>query len=59
LISVSTCAQYFAPLTALSGPQAEDVPGAVDGDADGHVDGPVGDLAVADLDWMASMKMTG
>jgi hypothetical protein len=35
---------------ALAGPQAEDVALAVDGDADGGVDRPVGDLAVADLD---------
>jgi len=37
-------------LAAVPGPQAQDVPLAVHGDADHHVDGPVGNLPVADLD---------
>src|SRR5215475_8553959 len=37
------------PVAVLPGPQAEDVPLAVHGDAQGQVDGPVGDLALADL----------
>lgn len=35
---------------ALAGPQPEDVALACAGDPHGHVDGPVGDLPVADLD---------
>lgn len=37
-------------LTAGAGPQPENLPAAVHGDPDGGVDGPVGDLAVTDLD---------
>ena len=37
-------------LAAGAGPQAQHVLAAVRGDADGGVDGPVGHLAVADLD---------
>src|SRR5215468_1086336 len=37
------------PVAVLPGPQAEDVPLAVHGDAQGQVDGTVGDLALADL----------
>ena len=36
-------------LTPLTGPQPEDVAFTVHGDPDGHVDGPVGDLTLADL----------
>jgi hypothetical protein len=36
-------------VAVLAGPQAQHVPLAVRGDADRGVDGPVGDLAVADL----------
>jgi len=37
-------------LTAFAGPQPQDVALAVHADADDHVDRPVGDLALADLD---------
>ena len=37
-------------LPAVAGPQAEDVAVAVDGDGQGHVDRPVGDLPVTHLD---------
>ena len=37
-------------VAVLPGPQAQDVPLAVHGDPQGQVDGPVGDLALADLD---------
>ncbi len=33
----------------LTGPQADDVPGALDRDGQGEVDGPVGDRPVANL----------
>jgi hypothetical protein len=36
-------------LAAVTGPQPEDVAGAIDGDRQRDVDRPVGDLAVADL----------
>lgn len=36
-------------LAAVTGPQAQDVPGALDLDCQGQVDRPVGDLPVADL----------
>jgi hypothetical protein len=36
-------------LTAVAGPQSEDLPGALDRDRERHVDGLVGDLAVAEL----------
>jgi hypothetical protein len=36
LISVSTESQNFAPLAAVTGPQPEDVPFAVDADTDQH-----------------------
>ena len=36
-------------LATITGPQPEDVAGALDGDREGDVDPPVGDLAVADL----------
>jgi hypothetical protein len=45
--SVSTPAQYLAPSPPCR-PQAHDVAYLLDGDADHHVDGPVGDLAVAE-----------
>src|SRR6478736_1834551 len=38
------------PLSAVAGPQPEDVALPSAGHPDGHIDGPVGDLAVADLD---------
>src|SRR6516225_10616045 len=47
--------QAFEPVAdqhahiAHPGPQPQDVPLAVHGDAQGQVDGPVGDLALADL----------
>ena len=52
LISERTRSQNLAPSPSpcSPGPQAQDVPRAVRGDAEGHVDGPVGDLALADLD---------
>ena len=31
-------------LAAVAGPQPQDLPAALDGDGQGHVDGPVGDL---------------
>jgi hypothetical protein len=37
-------------VAVLAGPQAQDVPLAIHGHAQGDVDGPVGDVAVADLD---------
>jgi hypothetical protein len=37
-------------VAVLPGPQPQDVPLAVGGDAQRDVDGPVGDLALADLD---------
>ena len=37
-------------LAALAGPQPKDVAVTVDGDTNGHLDRPVGDLAIADLD---------
>jgi hypothetical protein len=46
-------------LAAVAGPQAEDVALAVDGECQRDVDGPVGDLALAQLQWMASMNRTG
>ncbi len=36
-------------LAAVAGPQAQDLPPALGGDGQGHVDGPVGHGAVADL----------
>ncbi|CAL9343586.1 hypothetical protein SUDANB176_00321 [Streptomyces sp. enrichment culture] len=39
----------FGALTAVAGPQPGDLPPALDGDGKGHVDGPVGDRAIADL----------
>ena len=45
--------QHMRPVlgafAAVAHPQAQDVPGAVCGDADGHVEGPVGHLDLADL----------
>ena len=38
------------PFAAVPGPQPEDVPFAIDADADRDVDRPVRDLPVADLD---------
>src|SRR4051794_19938231 len=48
--SVSTPSQYLGALAPRADPQAQDVPLAVHRDADGAVHGPVGDLAVANLD---------
>lgn len=45
----STDSQKLGALAAVAGPQAEDVAFAVHSDADGCVDGSVGDLPVADL----------
>ena len=51
LISEQTRIQYFTtlPVAVLPGPQAQHVALAVHGDPQGEVDGPVGDLALADL----------
>ena len=51
LISDRTRIQYFAPfpVAVLPGPQAQHVALAVHGDAQRQVDGPVRDLALADL----------
>ena len=50
LISVRTRSQYLTlPVAVLPGPQSQHVPLAVHGHAQGQVDGPVGDLALADL----------
>src|SRR6266516_7851255 len=46
-------------LAAVTDPQADHIAHPVDGDPDNGVDGTVGDLAVADLTWIASMKITG
>src|SRR6266571_4731418 len=48
LISGRTRSQYLA-VAVLARPQAHDVALAVHGDAQGQADGPVGDLALADL----------
>src|SRR5215831_16115927 len=48
--SVSTLIQKPGALAAGARPQAQHVLAAVYGDADGRVDGPVGHLAVPDLD---------
>ena len=42
---------------AVAGPQPEDVTGAVDGHRESDVDGPVGDLAIADLGSVADCVM--
>jgi hypothetical protein len=51
LISDRTRSQYLAPfpVAVLPGPQAQHVTPAVHGDAQRQVDGPAGDLALADL----------
>ena len=52
--AVEDLAQHLVPVLgafrAIAGPEAEDVPLALEGDADDGVDRPVGDLAVPDLD---------
>jgi len=52
--AIPDLAQHLVPvlgaLAAVADPEAEDLPRPVDGDPDDGVEGPVGDLAVADLD---------
>ncbi len=49
LISVSTCSQQLGALAAVTDPQPQDVPLPVHRDAQGDVDRPIGDTAIADL----------
>jgi hypothetical protein len=46
-------------LATVTGPQPEDVAGAIDGDRQRDVDRPVGDLAVADLGFVADCVIFG
>ena len=50
LISVNTGSQNLAPSPPSPAHNPEDVAFAGGGNADGHIDGPVGDLTVTDLD---------
>src|SRR2546430_15198255 len=49
LSSVNICNQNFAPSPPSPAHKAQNVAGALNGDRQGHVDRPVGDLPIADL----------